>query len=174
MAWTNDDGLIVRFGLELSQGSAVGKVNTGGTVEQIVCILEAGQLDTSGGLIDPYANVAIPANSRILRATFVVTEAFDSAGDSATLDLGLANADGTYTNLDENGIDVAIAEADIDTAGKSVVCDGALVNATSSALTSVISYPSYDLDTEAFTAGKGFLVIEYETMPYVSATAAQS
>ena len=171
--WTNSDGLRVRSGLTEAEGSLVGKPSAKGTQQEIVCILEASRMDLTGGLIDPDSTVAIPANSRIVSARLVVTEAFDSGG-AATLDLGLANADGTYTNLDEDGIDTAIAEADIDTAGKAVVCDGALVGATSGALTSVISYPSYDVDTAAFTTGKAFLTIVYETMPFVSATEPQA
>lgn len=163
--WTNDDGLIVNFGLSEGDKGLVGASRTAGATKQLVVVVEASRMSLTGGLFDNRSRTALPAGARITAATLVVTEAFDSGG-SATLDLGLANADGTYTNLDEDGIDVAIAETAIDTAGKVVVCDGALVAATSAARTTVIGYPSYDLDTLAFTTGKGYLVIEYDEQPY--------
>lgn len=163
--WDNSDGLRVSYGLDEGAKGLVGKASTAGNKQEMIVVLEASRMDTSGGLIDARSRAALPAGSRITAATLVVTEAFDS-GASATLDLGLANADGTYTNLDEDGIDAAIAESAIDTAGKVVSCDGALVGASSSARTSVIGYPSYDLDTAAFTTGKGYLIIEYDVQPY--------
>jgi len=156
----NADGLRQRYGLDLQLAAQVGVPCTYGVKKEIVCILEASRMVIGGGLIGGEANTVIPAGSFIREAVFIVTEAFDS-GTTATLDLGLAIADGTYTGGDEDGIDAAVAESAIDTAGKAVLCDGAYVNSATAGVTSVDLYPSYDVDTAVYTTGKGILIIEY-------------
>jgi len=167
--YTNLDGLQIRFGLDTAKGAQVGVPSTAGAVREIVCVLEASRMVIGGGLIGGVPNTVVPAGSWVKSATFIVTEAFDS-GTTATLDLGLAIKAGTYTGGDEDGIDVAIAETAIDTAGKVVLCDGAYV-ASTSVVTAVDLYPSYDVDTAVYTTGKGLLVIEY-IPPFYSAQTA--
>lgn len=168
----NADGLRQRYGLDTQLTARTGAPSTYGAVRELICVLEASRMSLTGGRIDPENNGdLIPAGSWIKSATLIVTEAFDSGG-SATLDLGLSIEAGTYTGGDEDGIDVAIAETAIDTAGKAVLCDGAMVASTSAGFTTVDLYPSYDLDTLAFTTGKGFLVIEYIPRPYTGETPA--
>lgn len=164
--WTNSDGLEVKFGLDAAKE---GLASSARYLEQhVTVILDADNMVLAGGRVDSDNPLLIPAGSYITRAFFVVLEGFDS-GTTATLDLGLGIADGTYTGGDEDGIDVAIAETAIDTAGKVVVCDGALVGGT--AITgSVDLYPTYDVDTAVFTTGRGALHISY-IPPAVSATA---
>jgi hypothetical protein len=65
----------------------------------------------------------IPANSFIVSATLRVIEALD--GSTPTLTLGLQEKDGT--EIDNDGIDVAIAESAVDAIGETVLCNGALV-----------------------------------------------
>lgn len=153
--WTNSDGLEVKFGLDAAK---LGKVAGGNELEQhITVVLDAADMNLTGGRVDSDNPVLIPANSYITQAFFRVITAFDS-GASATLDLGLGLADGTYTGGDEDGIDLAIAETAIDTAGKVVVCDGALVRGTLQS-GAVDLYPTFDVDSAAFTVGKGVLHI---------------
>ena len=165
----NADGLRQRYGLDTQLTAQVGAPSTAGAVREMVCVLEASRMVIGGGLIGQEPNNVIPTGSFIKSATFIVTEAFDS-GTTATLDLGLAIADGTYTGGDEDGIDAAIAETAIDTAGKAVLCDGAMVASTSAGVTTVPLYPSYDVDTAVYTTGKGYLVIEYIPRPYTGET----
>lgn len=62
-------------------------------------------------------------------ARLEVLEPLDSAGNNATVTVGLRNVENT--EIDDDGIDVTVAESALDTAGKVVVCDGAMVdNAT--------------------------------------------
>lgn len=156
--WTNSDGLEVKFGLDAAKQ---GRVMGGHENElYISAVLDFSDMNLTGGRIDSDNPVIIPAGSYITQAFFVVVTAFDS-GSTATLDLGLSLADGTYTGADEDGIDVAIAETAIDTAGKVVVCDGALVRGTAVTSTTLDLYPSFDVDTAAYTVGKGVLHIFY-------------
>lgn len=165
----NADGLRQRYGLDTQLTAQAGETLPAGAVKHLICTLEASRMVIGGGLIGQEPNNAIPVGSFIKSATFIVTEAFDS-GTTATLDLGLAIADGTYTGGDEDGIDAAIAESAIDTAGKAVLCDGAMVGSTTASVTTVVLYPSYDVDTAVYTTGKGYLVIEYIPRPYSGET----
>lgn len=160
MSWTNNDGLTIYFGTENAQPAHVGVVCAGeGTEKEYVAVLEPATMDLTGGLIGGRANAMIPNGSFIESATLHVTETF--VGATGTLDLGTINADGTYTNLDEDGIDVAIAVASL-TAGTTIACDGAQVGTTVGA----DAYLSYDIDTVDFTAGKAFLVVKVRQQPY--------
>ena len=170
--WANADGLRQVFGTDQAKGAQVGSPCVYGAIDQMVAILEVGRMDLTGGLIggDTYGPVSvIPEGSYILRATLIVTETF--TGASGTLDLGLANADGTYTNLDEDGIDAAIAVATL-LQGTVIACDGALVGAGADKDTLADAYLSYDIDTTDFTAGKAILIVEYVKPPVASLTAA--
>ncbi len=69
------------------------------------------------------AALTIPANSFIVSATLRVITPI--AGTTPTLTVGLVEKDGT--TIDADGIDVAIAEADLSVVGETVLCDGALV-----------------------------------------------
>jgi hypothetical protein len=161
--WANQDGLQVRFGLDAANGAQVGEVSALGAVKQFVGTIEVGRTDLTGGLVGGVPNNPIPAGSYILRATLIVTETF--VGATGTLDLGLANADGTYTNLDEDGIDVAIAVAAL-LQGTVIACDGALVGAGTDKDTLAVGYLSYDIDTADLTAGKAMLIVEYVVPTY--------
>jgi|SRR5882672_7736318 len=157
--YKNLDGLLVRYGLDTAKGAQVGAPSVLGAVKQWIGILEAGRLTLAGGLIGGVPDVVFPVGSVILRANLIVTETFTSGG-AATLDLGLANKDGTYTNLNETGIAAAIALATL-AAGSVVALTGALVGAGTARATTVVSYPSYDVDVALYTAGKALMVIEY-------------
>ena len=58
------------------------------------------------------------------------------------------------------GIDVAIAVADINAIGEVVACNGSYVAGVTT-VGSANAYVSLDYDTAAFTAGAAKLVIEY-------------
>lgn len=164
--WSNPDGLTVRFGTDQALGAQVGECSDTGPVKSIVAILEAGRLTLAGGLIGGVgmSNDCIPAGSILLRTSLIVTETFTSGG-APTLDVGLANADGTYTNLNETGIFSAVALATL-AAGSVIAGTGALSGYGTARATAVKSYLSYDVDTALYTGGKALLVIEYVSPMY--------
>lgn len=168
MSWSNSDGLIVKFGKEKANKAQLGHVDD--PFQYIAMVLDYENLTLTGGRIDASNPVLIPAKSILVDAWFQVLTGFVGAG--ATLDLGLSIEAGTYTGADEDGIAVAIATTSIDTAGKVLHlgvhstggaylaakdADGALTT-TSETLD---LYPSYDLDTAVYTAGKGILILQY-------------
>ena len=155
MSYTNADGLFV------ITNNAQGAVRDNGLNAQngvktmVFELKDATKLGTSD--VNPQPNDAfIPAGAYITKASLVVTTAFTSGG-SATLGIGLQEADGTI--IDADGIDAAVAVADL-AANKAVVCDGALVGGTAT-VGADNSYLSLVYGTAAFTAGAAKLVIEY-------------
>lgn len=163
-SWTNQDGLVQKFGNDRALGAQVGVTSTGGTIKEIHAILEVARMDTTGGLIGGIPNNPIPLGAYILSAMLIVHETF--AGASGTLDVGLANADGTYTNLDEDGLFAAVAVATL-AQGTVLQGTGALVGIESDYSggtdkdTLAVGYLSYDIDTTDFTAGKAEIIVKY-------------
>lgn len=99
----------------------------------------------------------IPANARIVRATFRTVVAF--AGGTS-YDIGLYTSAGVA--IDADGIDAAVLLAAINAVGETVVCDGALVNNTAGIGTDAGQIVV--AATGTFTAGEGYLTVEYETL----------
>jgi len=123
MAWTNEDGLLIRFGDERS--AVVTDGNDAGTAENILEI----QIDSQAlpTLADINADRAhLPANALITDAYLVATTAFVGTG---TLTVGLGNAAGSA--IDADGIDATVdVDAVLGAIGDVVLCDGALADKT--------------------------------------------
>mgnify|MGYP003131754367 CR=1 FL=1 len=161
--WVNSDGLEVRFGSEKATLRLGGKLKTFGALSEIRLKILGANVPATDAPIDK--KVSIPTNSYIDAVTsqLFVDTTFTSGG-SATLDIGLMNddGDGTYSTLDDNGIDAAIAvatlAADYDTVPNGAQMGTSPVNSTTATLPLV---PSYGYNTAAFTAGAATLVLRY-------------
>ena len=155
MSYTNADGLFVITNNAQGAARDNGLHAQNGVKTMVFELKDATALGTSD--VDPQPNDAfIPAGAYITKASLVVTTAFTSGG-SATLGIGLQQADGTI--IDADGIDAAVAVADL-AANKAVVCNGALVGGTAT-VGAANAYMSLVYGTAAFTAGDAKLVIEY-------------
>jgi len=162
--WVNDDGLEVRFGSEKATAYKGGSQIAGdGNLHEIEVTITGADVPTTDAPIDK--KVYLPPNAYIDEAVLVVDTAF--VGVNATLDIGLMNVDGdgTFSTLDDNGIDAAIATATL-VADYRAECNGAQintspVNSTNAALPMVVSV---GYNTAAFTAGKAKLVIRYRVI----------
>lgn len=151
--WTNSDGLEVRF--VNPEAGATGAELVGGAIKEMVVDFDFATAITAAA--DGHESF-IPAGSYILSATLIVTTAATSAG-TATLTIGLAQKDGTV--IDADGIDATIALAALG-ATKVVKCDGALAAGTASiGSANGYVYTTPTTAGDAFTAGRGKLVIEY-------------
>jgi len=162
---TNADGLTRRYGgVGHEQIGNARATSVYGAVGQVVVDFTYDNLpgfdeDAGGGSTpDSFSGLQayIPAGSYITSAVLVVTTAFDSAGDNATLTIGLYEQDGT--EIDADGIDATIAEADL-VANKAVACNGALVGGTAT----VGAEDAYIVASTANTptAGAARLVVTY-------------
>lgn len=151
--WTNSDGLEVRF--VNPEAGATGAELVGGAIKELVVDFDFATAITAAA--DGHESY-IPAGSYILSASLIVTTAATSAG-TATLTIGLAQKDGTV--IDADGIDATIALAALGSA-KVVKCDGALAGGTASiGSANGYVYTTPTTAGDAFTAGRGKLVIEY-------------
>lgn len=159
MAWTNEDGLVVRFGTERGavKDQGVTRDNVHKTLVHKFTYADVANTDTAAA--DPESPF-IPAGSVITRAALYVTDAF--VGATGVLDIGLKVADGTNTN-DAGILSTGIATIDAD--GDVVIGDGALVLQETGDLTAVRftadQYIMTTYDTAAFTEGAATLVVEY-------------
>ena len=151
--WNNDDGLEVRFGIDRATQAPTGNTSAEEKVHvfEIADATALGDTDTAAVSGDA---AFIPAGAVVKDAYLVVDTAFTSAG-AAVLDLGLKQADGT--NIDDDGIDAAIALTAIDADDDVIGCDGALVGTR----LANDSYVMATYDTAAFTAGAAKLVVKY-------------
>ena len=163
--WTNADGLEVRFNLARTE------VTDGGIslprekvfIYRISDATELGDTDTAAADGDA---AFIPAGAIVKDAFFVVDTAFTSGG-SATLDLGVKQADGSA--IDPNGVDNAIAVASL-TEDAVISNDGDLVGTR----LANDSYPMATYNTAAFTAGAGTLEKIMATVLHSSLTGADA
>lgn len=158
MSYTNADGLYVLT--HKAQGDILPQGTTNGQQRQaLVYDVTYADIGATFGASNVKPNLPyIPAGSVIVGATFVVTTAFDSTGEAATLTIGTYNAAGAA--IDADGIDAAVAEAAIDADGDVVRCDGAQASGVLGYLTAN-AYVGFIYGTEAFTAGVGKLIVEY-------------
>ena len=152
--WTNSDGLEVRF-VNPEAGQTGAGVSTLGAVKNLVLDFDFATAITAAA--DGH-EAFVPAGSYIVGAYLIVTTAATSAG-TATLSIGLAQKDGTAINA--TGIDATIALAALG-AAKVVRCDGTLAGGTASiGAANGYVYTTPTTAGDAFTAGRGKLVIEY-------------
>jgi hypothetical protein len=153
--WNNSDGLEVRF-KNPEAGQTGAGLSTLGAVKNLILDFNFATAITAAA--DGH-EAFIPAYSYIKSATLIVTEAANTAG-TATLTIGLAQKDGTV--IDADGIDVAIAETVLDDTNIVVKCDGALAGGTVTiGDKNGYIYTTPTTSSDAFTAGRGRLVIEY-------------
>ena len=152
MAWTNDDGLEVRFGTERTEVNLTGR--TSATPKTLtVSIPDATKIVNSDETAVAGDDAYLPAGAVITSAYLVVDTAFTSGG-AAVLDIGLKQLDGT--SIDDNGIFAGEAVAGL-TANAVAVGDGILINTRVAQDAAVaVSY-----DAAVFTAGAGKLVVNY-------------
>ncbi len=152
--WTNSDGLSVGFGPldSVNQNSAT--VRTQGNIEVQQYVVEFDNLPTDAVSAVSSKAVAIPARSVIQRATLTVTEAWVGG---TNIDFGLMDVDGT--DIDDDGLDVAVLVSVMNVIGDVVQMNGALVGG----ILDIGSADGYlvTVTTGTYTAGKAILMIEY-------------
>lgn len=160
MAWTNADGLPIRYFREEGETADFGRVPAAdGTRNVIEWDLVSTKLNgTTGTQYGTPATVAVPVGATIVRAFVVVDTPFVSGG-SSTLDIGLQRKDGT--EIDNDGIFAALAKSSLDTIGERTEGTGALVVATGGGKLAYNGYLYVKANSAAFTAGKARLIVEY-------------
>lgn len=156
--WVNGDGLPIRFGTDLAQVGEGGQFRFHGPWAEYEFDLIWDDLKPFGTVDIIGRSVRVPNGFMLHEATVEVSEAFTSGG-AATLTIGYHNADGTA--YDADGIDAAIALADLNAIGKIVTCDGALTHKILDNPVKKFSYHSVTVGTANYTAGKAKLRLKY-------------
>lgn len=152
MSWVNFDGLEVKFNRERAEAPVDGVTNAKERM-LVVDLPDATALTDTDTAAVAGDTAFIPAGSIITKAVFVADTAFTTSA-SGTLDIGFKQAAGT--NIDDDGIDQAVAAAAL-AIRQGVICDGAMIG-------DKLQYDSYVMftyDTGAFTAGAGRLFVSY-------------
>ena len=153
---TNADGLVRSYGAAQGAVFNIGSPEQAGPNKRIVVDIRSTDLSAFGAtnlIFGRVPRVSVPSGALIQSAVFITTTAF--TGTSATLDVGLANADAT--EIDFDGLIAATTLVSINTVGKTVTGAGALVGTKISA----DAYITTNVNTATFTAGAGQLVISY-------------
>lgn len=156
--WINADGLEVKFGTTQFEDAKGGAVLVDGEYNQVVIEVTGTEVPSADAPVAKY--VQLPDGAYLHSAELIVSDAFTSGG-AATLDLGIFSddGDGTYTVVDADGIDAAIAVGTL-TADAKVESNGALIGTTlSGGGRNLVVSSGYN--TAAFTAGEAKLIIKY-------------
>lgn len=166
-SWVNNDGLRIRFGTGESLVTRGGELPYASEYHTIEIELLYSDLKAYDDATDPTTvldwNTRIPEGAYLLSADVEVITAF--AGATATLDIGLVDADdqlAAFTDHDDDGIDSAIAVAAL-AAGTVIACDGALLKKTLGASGTGAGgfLISAEAGTANFTAGEARLKVRY-------------
>lgn len=163
MAWTNSDGLRLKFGTEEGTVGVGGEFRTNTSLREIEFDLDYSVFaSATAGANIVMDNVAVPNGARIERVQVVTETAFDSSGDGFIFNMGLVDQDRS-TELDFDGLIATCAQSRVDTAGEIleiIVGDsdaGALIGTTLTNTGLVV----VDYDTAAPTVGRAVIRIFY-------------
>lgn len=151
-SFTNQDGLTIKYGLDraLEQNEGTTSYHN---VRQLMVYVDSQSPLTAAGVdeLRPW----LPEGAVVMDSVLVADTAWTGTG---TLDIGLAEADGTV--IDEDGLDAAIdVDSALASAGDVVLLDGVLAD-KSQTTGSVRSFVTTDVNG-SITAGTGWLYVNY-------------
>lgn len=158
MAWTNADGLYIRFGREEATLGTAGEYHNYGAQREVEVKIDLTGLALTSSILSD--TVVIPSGAFIEEVAVLTTVA--ATGATAALNIGLVDQDRS-TALDADGLVAALAVTAIDTAGETNVIRkgstgaGALIGTTLTNAGLLVA----DYDTAAFTAGEVVVRIRY-------------
>jgi hypothetical protein len=152
--WVNEDGLRVVLGTDEATPGKAGTVYDGGNKHVAEVEFDLTDLNTSTDTILDY-NVVVPKNARIEAVEVITVTAANSAGDAATLDLGLIKTSDYTDDIDQNGLVATGLQASMDPAGdKQILTTGGVAGALIGTTLTENGVISGKAGTEAFTAGR--------------------
>jgi hypothetical protein len=173
--WKNNDGLLVRFGIDEADLARGGEVKTfGQEIKNVFSVRSTDLLSATNSILgsavassDGSLGVLVPKGLRILAAEVVVKTAFTSSGTigSSTMLLGLIKAVDRTTELDFDGfLTAAFVGSKLDAVGErnfqevGTTGSGALIG-TTLAENGYISVSNSQHATHPYTAGEAIVTI---------------
>jgi hypothetical protein len=164
--WHNSDGLYVKFGNNKGAVTKGGAYNVGGPYNVIELKITGTDLTDTAAIVSDV--LWIPDNCRIDKVDVVAETLMDSAGDAATLDIGLIAKDRTTAvGGGDDGLVAALPEASMDPAGdwQEVKVGHSQVGADiGTTITAGPAYITANYNDEAFTAGVIRVRVYYRQM----------
>lgn len=159
--WINDDGLEVRLGTTEAEVTRGGELPSAGDMRKFEFNLTLTALGSTSALVPDTTGILIPSGFVLHKVKIITETAATSAGNAATINLGLIRQDKS-TTYDVDGILAAWDPDDPTVAGETVeVVEGS--SGSGVLVGAVLANSGYlvaDYDTEAFTAGELRIVIE--------------
>lgn len=160
MAYTNNDGLYIKSGVEEARVATGGEYRNDGPYHSVEVVIQDMTTLTDASAIMSDTTI-IPKGARIDEVQ-IINETAATSGGSATLNVGLVRLDRT-TAYDADGLIAAAALSTFNSVGETNVIRagssgaGALIGTTT-------AYPALicaDYETAAFTAGKLVIRVIY-------------
>lgn len=162
----NADGLVQFYHKTAADNAKVAAISLDGEREVIEVNLDYAGLPAVADNDEIASEVVkLPAGVLIEEVELVVDVAFDSAGDTATLNVGWIDAVDRTSNLDTDAFMKAATVTELTTPGiyRSTAVGGSspLDAAGIGTILTTTKLITWEVDTQAFTAGKGKLRIYY-------------
>ena len=152
--WHNNDGLLIRYGVE-SPGDPKGGMNPDKDAERTY-VLEVAYSDLAAtGTVKIFPEIDLPANFQVSKVEVSGLDAWASAGSAGTLDIGLIRHDRT-TAVDLDGMGDGVTQAQLNSntydtsSGTAPLVGTTLANAAYLTLTEAVA---------AFTSGSARITI---------------
>ena len=153
--WHNDDGLYIKFGITEGTAGKGGAYKMDGPYNVIELKITGTDLTSTAAIVSDV--VWVPDNSRVDKVEVLAETLMNSAGNGATLDIGLIAKDrSTAVGGGDDGLVAGLVEASMDPAGdwQEVVIGHTYVGADiGTTITAGPAYITANYNTEAFTAG---------------------
>lgn len=163
-SYNNADGLRIWFGAEEAREARVVETRSDGQSRVVEIRYDHSWLPavaTNSTVID-YGYI-LPEGAVISSVEILPYEDVDSAGDGATLNVGITDADGGSTLTDVDALVVAATQTEINAGGTNA--SGWVGNSVNGAALTEPCYLTWEVDTEAYTAGAGLIRVEF-SMPF--------
>lgn len=158
MSWTNDDGLLVKFGVEESVKGKVSESRNEGQsrVTEIRYSSENMPAVADNSVVIDYGYV-LPKGAMIESVEIVPYEDVASTSSDITLNVGIVDADGGTTILDVDALIVAATQTEINAGG--VSASGWVGTRIYGTPLEEAAYLTWEVDNHAATDGRGMIRI---------------
>ena len=164
-SYVNNDNLRIWFDTEEAREARVVESRSDGQSRVVEIRYDHSWLPAvaSNSVVIDYGYV-LPEGAVISSVEILPYEDADSAGDGATLNVGITDADGGSTLTDVDALVVAATQTEMNAGGVGVSSNWAGTSVNGAALTEAC-YLTWEVDSEAFTAGAGLIRVEF-SMPF--------
>lgn len=166
--WINDDGLVVKFGIEEAVKRNIGAYGQVGPIHFVEILIDHSELPlVADGPVILNDNFALPAGAKIERVIGMSpTEVFDSPSDNGVLNIGLIDQDDRTSNGDTAALVNAATQTELNAfaAAGTVNASGTDGTAVGSVLAQAKLF-TWEVDTNQFSEGTTTVRIEWTVPP---------